>query len=126
MVNLMNIQLGKKTQKKILTQSNRSRIGILILTTLIALTISGITDANFRPITQISFDTFRITSNNKADYCIITSQNVKEIARTGELCDAYQQAWNNSETRNEKLEKQLDYTLWYFVGGFALGVIVAK
>lgn len=126
MVSGSNIRRKRSTIVRMLKQFNRLRTGILVLATLTLLITSGTVEAKFRPAEQLSFDTFRLTSNIESDYCIITSQNVKEIAKDVELKEAYERAWNTAEDRNEKLEKQLDYSLWYFIGGFVIGVIVAK
>lgn len=114
--------MPKKTKKLF----KKSLIKILILTVLTTLTISGIVEAKFYQADQLTYNTFILTSNIKADYCIITSKNVKEIARDAELCDAYRTAWNNAEDRNDQLQKQADMNVWYFTGGFVLGVLIFK
>jgi hypothetical protein len=82
--------------------------------------------AQFRPAYQSSLNSFTLTNNYNADYCVITSQNVREIALNTELMDAYKVAWNNSEDRVHQLESKPDLGIWYFIGGFALGVYLAK
>lgn len=98
---------------------------VLCLTILLLIITTNAT-ADFRYAFQVSPNTYQITKNSQVDYVVITSKNNQDISRDGELMDAYKAAWENSEDRVHQLESKPEFDMWFFIGGFALGVMVAK
>lgn len=99
---------------------------LLLLLIFLILLITNTANAKFIPAYKSSLNTYTTTANFLVDYCIITSANVKEIALNTELMEEYRDAWNNAETRCQKLENKPDYDIYWGIGGFLIGVWLAK
>lgn len=96
----------------------------LIWTIFIIPLIISTANAQFIPAIKLDSITYQVTTNRYVDYSVCTSKNVREAGQNAELNEVYKMRNDYLEKRNDELESKPDFTIYAFLGGVILGLLL--